>query len=114
MNGLLQKQKREKKKQNNNNWSDDEKDDYATCKKCPAKLPKNTDERLCTSCLFIQIRPQKVIKRCLTQSEKLEILRKRANERLKGKSKDIEKHDDEQDTNDAVEEVCDIFLTTKN
>ena len=41
------KKKREKEKNNNNIVrSDDEKDNRATCKKCPTKLPNNSDEYL--------------------------------------------------------------------
>ena len=86
--------KRETKNHNNNNWSDDENDNCATCKKYTAKLPNNTDEKLCTACLFVKMRPQQVVERRLTQNDRLVILRKRGNERLKGKNKHIEKGDD--------------------
>ena len=98
------KKKSEKEKQNNKYvWSDDEKDNRATCKTkaCTNKLPNNSDNSLCNTCLFVRMRPQPEVERKISMSERLRYHRKVAYDRetevLKKKIDDKQvNHDDEE------------------
>ena len=99
------RKKSEKEKQNNNNvWNDDEKDNRATCKTCTNKLPNNSDNSLCTTCLFVKIHPQPVVERTVTISERLRFHRKSSYDRENDVLNQIEKGDDEQVIDDDDEE----------
>ena len=101
----LQK-KSEKEKQNNNYvWIDDEKDNRATCKTktCTNKLPNNSDNSLCTTCLFVRMRPQPVVERKIPISERLRYHRKIAYDRETEVLNQMEEGDDEQVIDDDEE-----------
>ena len=93
------KKKSEKEIQNNYYvWIDDEKDNRATCKTktCTNKLPNNSDNSLCTTCLFVKMWPQPVV-------ERLRYHHKIAYDRETEVLNQIEKCDDEQVIDDDEE-----------
>ena len=111
----LQK-KSEKEKQNNNYvWIDDEKDNRATCKTktCTNKLPNNSDNSLCTTCLFVRMRPQPVVERKIPISERLRYHRKVAYDRETEVLNQMKKCDDKQVNDDDEESSLEKKVTKK-
>ena len=99
------KKKSEKEKQNNKYvWIDDEKDNRATCKTkaCTNKLPNNSDNSLCNTCLFVKMRPQPEVERKISMNERLRYHRKVAYDRetevLKKKIDDKQVNDDDEES----------------
>ena len=111
----LQK-KSEKEKQNNNHvWIDDEKDNRATykTKTCTDKLPNNSDNSLCTTCLFVRMRPQSVVERNIPISERLRYHRKVAYDRETEVLNQMKKCDDKQVNDDDEESSLEKKVTKK-